>query len=233
MNKDHTFRDAAGTVGQIRDSLQALVGARPPSTRQLVEDTGAVSDTVSTWCAAECELASIGELLASVGDLLVAVANALEEGGTDTESVVRRARAIASAGARTVRREAKQSLAPEDDSGGIRGGLAPWQIRQLKTHIQANLDGALRVGDLARLVRLSPWHFARAFTSSFGCSPHRFVMLRRVERSQGLLLTTDAPLHQIALECGLADQSHFSRTFLRFVGETPAQWRKARATHPT
>jgi transcriptional regulator GlxA family with amidase domain len=82
----------------------------------------------------------------------------------------------------------------------VRGGLAPWQIRRITTFIDANLDGTLRTADLATLVGLCARHFTRAFSESFGYPPHRYVMRRRVERAQGLMLTTAAPLGQIALE---------------------------------
>jgi len=75
---------------------------------------------------------------------------------------------------------------------------------------------------------LSPCHFSRVFRDSFGCSPLEYVTRRRMEHAQGLMLSTDAPLSQIALDCGLADQAHFSRLFRRFVGETPRSWRRAR-----
>ena len=40
------------------------------------------------------------------------------------------------------------------------------------------------------------------------------------------MLTTDEPLSQIALACGLCDQSHFTRVFRRIVGESPNAWRR-------
>jgi AraC family transcriptional regulator len=109
-----------------------------------------------------------------------------------------------------------------------RGGLAPWQIRRVSAHIEEHLSATIHCEDLARLVRLSPSHFMRAFRDSFGCPPHAYLMKRRVECAQGLMLTTDTALGQIALECGLADQSHLSRLFQQFLGETPAAWRRAR-----
>jgi AraC family transcriptional regulator len=115
----------------------------------------------------------------------------------------------------------------------VRGGLAAWQIRRLTAHIVANLDTTLRTRDLAALVRLSPFHFCRAFRDSLGDSPHSYVMRRRVERAQGLMLSTDASLAQIAADCGLADQAHFNKLFRRFAGESPGAWRRARATLPT
>jgi AraC family transcriptional regulator len=113
-----------------------------------------------------------------------------------------------------------------------RGGLAPWQIRRVKTHIEANLDASIRVKELAELAKLSSFHFCRAFRDSFGDSPHGYVMRRRLERAQGLMLATNASLGQIAADCGLADQAHFNKLFRRFVGESPGMWRRARATAP-
>jgi AraC-like DNA-binding protein len=57
-------------------------------------------------------------------------------------------------------------------------------------------------------------------------------MRRRVERAQGLMLSTDPALGQIVLECGLADQAHLCKLFLKIVGESPGMWRRARAGQP-
>jgi AraC family transcriptional regulator len=96
------------------------------------------------------------------------------------------------------------------------------------SHIEAHLDRPIRNEDLAALVRLNPSHFGRAFRNSFGEPPHEYLIRRRVERAQGLMLSSDAPLSEIALDCGLADQAHLSRLFRRLVGETPRAWRRAR-----
>jgi AraC-like DNA-binding protein len=42
------------------------------------------------------------------------------------------------------------------------------------------------------------------------------------------MLSSQLPLSDIALSCGLSDQSHFTRVFRRIVGETPSAWRRAR-----
>jgi AraC-like DNA-binding protein len=109
-----------------------------------------------------------------------------------------------------------------------RGGLAPWQVRRVSSHIEMHLSETIRCEDLAILVRLSLSHFMRAFRDSFGCPPHAYLVKRRMELAQRLMLTTDTALGCIALECGLADQSHLSRLFQKFVGESPAAWRRAR-----
>lgn len=114
----------------------------------------------------------------------------------------------------------------------VRGGLSPWQIRKVASHVEANLDRPIRNEELASLVRLNASHFGRAFRNSFGEPPHEYVIRRRVERAQGLMLSTEASLSDIALDCGLADQSHLTRLFRRIVGESPRAWRRARLSAP-
>ena len=110
----------------------------------------------------------------------------------------------------------------------FRGGLAPWQIRCVSTYIEEHLGDCIKCEDLARLVRLSLSHFMCAFRDSFGCPPHTYLMRRRMQHAQGLMLTTDTALGQVALACGFSDQSHLSRLFHKFVGESPGAWRRAR-----
>lgn len=110
----------------------------------------------------------------------------------------------------------------------VRRGLASWQIAKVTTYLEANIGVAIRIGDLAQLAGVSSSRFCHAFKASVGISPHAYLMRRRVERARGLMLATRASLSQIAVDCGLADQSHFTKLFRRFVGESPAAWRRAR-----
>jgi transcriptional regulator GlxA family with amidase domain len=183
--------------------------------------------------AVETESSSVGELLTAAAELMQGIGKALESEGACAEEAIQRAVAILFAGARAAKHKGGASSEQSHHvSHNQRGGLAPWQKRRLATHIDANLDSDLRVDELARLARLSPSHFVRAFSCSFGYSPHRFIVRQRVARAQSLMLTTRAPLQQIALDCGLADQAHLSRIFQRFVGESPGSWRRARAMPP-
>ena len=69
------------------------------------------------------------------------------------------------------------------------------------------------VENLARQVSLSASHFSRAFKTSFGTTPHMYIIRLRLELAQRLMLTTQDSLSQIALLCGLADQAHLSKVF--------------------
>jgi AraC family transcriptional regulator len=108
------------------------------------------------------------------------------------------------------------------------GCLAAWQARRVRLYIDANLMKHLDICALAQVVNLSPSYFSRAFKRTLGVTVHRYVMKRRVEKAQQLMLTTAEALSGIALSCGMSDQSHLTRWFRRIVGETPAVWRRAR-----
>ncbi|HVP85666.1 MAG TPA: AraC family transcriptional regulator [Rhizomicrobium sp.] len=107
-----------------------------------------------------------------------------------------------------------------------RGGLAPWQERRAMDLIDANLDGELSQTQLASECGLSPSHFARAFRASTGMAPHQWLLFRRVEKSKALLRNVRLSLADVALVCGFADQSHFTRVFTKFVGISPGLWRR-------
>ena len=78
------------------------------------------------------------------------------------------------------------------------------------------------------MLHLSASHFCRAFKCSSGASPRDYVLNRRIEVAQSLMLTTAEPLSAIAVTCGMCDQQHFARSFRRIVGETPSAWRRTR-----
>jgi AraC family transcriptional regulator len=113
-----------------------------------------------------------------------------------------------------------------------KGGLARWQIDRVQTFIEEHLTDSIRVSDLSTLARSSPSYFSCAFKKTFGSSPHAYVMSRRIRMAVGLMLSSDAPLSQIAINCGFADQAHFSRQFRRAMGYTPGTWRRAQASRP-
>lgn len=171
---------------------------------------------------AECALVrpelAVQQLRSLVAELFTALSEMLNDERDSAEESLSRAASLL--------QEVDTQRMPE--TAERKGVLAPWQVRRITAYIESNLGRSLRSGDLAALVRLSPAHFSRTFRNTFGCSPLEYVTRRRMERAQGLMLATDVPLAQIALDCGLADQAHFSRLFRKVVGECPRAWRRAR-----
>jgi AraC family transcriptional regulator len=119
-----------------------------------------------------------------------------------------------------------QSERDRDSSAPTKGALAAFQVKRLTAFIDANLGGNITTDALTDIAQMSTGHFFRSFKRSFGEAPFAFIARRRMLRAQELMLTTDEPLCQIALACGLCDQSHFTRVFRRIIGESPNAWRR-------
>ena len=173
---------------------------------------------------AEATLASLRRLQSALLELSTALNETLHDKRGDAAESLRRAEAMLDI------RHQQPLRRPAEAS---RQGLAPWQVRRVLAYIDANLDTPLKNKDLAAIARLSPFHFNVAFRNSVGDSPHEYVIRRRMERAQGLMLSTERSLSEIAAECGLADQAHLTRLFRRALGESPAAWRRARANPRT
>jgi AraC-like DNA-binding protein len=80
--------------------------------------------------------------------------------------------------------------------------------------------------ELARHANLSIRAFERKFRASFRVSPHDYLRRMRVRLATHALVYTGAPLSQVAMEHGFADQSHFTREFRREIKITPGEYRR-------
>jgi AraC-like DNA-binding protein len=87
----------------------------------------------------------------------------------------------------------------------------------------------LDVSALARAAHLSPAHFSREFRQTFGETPHRYLVSRRMERAAALLRSTDRTVADICLAVGLTSVGSFTTTFRRTFGLSPTAYR---AAHP-
>lgn len=104
--------------------------------------------------------------------------------------------------------------------------LSPWQAKRVHAFIDANLDRAIPIQELADIARLSVGHFFRAFRGSFGRAPHSYIVARRIERAERRLRESGSSLAEVALDCGFADQAHFTRAFAKHAGLPPGAWRR-------
>jgi AraC-like DNA-binding protein len=109
----------------------------------------------------------------------------------------------------------------------IRGGLAAWQQRVVATHIEEHLADQVSLATLARLARLSPCYFCRAFKQSFGMPPHRYHTSRRIERAKALLAKPAHSVTEVGSTVGFSDTSSFTTAFRKWTGFTPTGYRRS------
>jgi AraC family transcriptional regulator len=108
-----------------------------------------------------------------------------------------------------------------------RGGLAAWQVRRAREFIEEHVAEHISLAELARLTRLSPIHFCRAFKRSVGLPPHQYQLRRRIERAKALLADPGRSVTSIALECGFSLPGSLATAFHRATGMTPSAFRRA------
>jgi len=95
--------------------------------------------------------------------------------------------------------------------------------------IHAHMHEAIRLGDLARVAKLHPTYFSDRFQKLVGVRPLEYLMRRRIERAQYLLLTETSSIKQVAVQVGILDAAYFSRAFTRMCGNSPTAYRFAHA----
>jgi len=110
----------------------------------------------------------------------------------------------------------------------VRGGLPAWQQKRVIEFVEEHLAEEISLAALAELVGLSLYHFARAFTQSFGAPPHRYHMARRMDLAKSLLRMPALSVTQIGSRIGFRETSSFTRAFRNFTGLTPTEYRRQR-----
>jgi AraC-like DNA-binding protein len=93
-------------------------------------------------------------------------------------------------------------------------------------HMRAHFHHEITNQQLASLSNMSLRAFERRFRAAFHLTPQRFLRKLRLRIASRGLVYTDESLSDIALSCGFADQSHFSREFRRQFGRTPREYRE-------
>jgi len=122
-------------------------------------------------------------------------------------------------------------------AGGVRGISEPSptdrrRISDTLRHIEQNFDQKLDLAALARVARMSRYHFLRTFRRALGLTPYQLVLTLRMRRAAVQLGTTDTPIAAIAFAAGFGDLSTFNARFRAVFGMTPTAFRKARGAPP-
>ena len=103
---------------------------------------------------------------------------------------------------------------------------APKWLLRARDMINARFLDVPSLTDIAAAAGVHPVHLSREFRRYFEITVGEYMRKLRVDHASQLLASTNTPLAEIADVCGFADQSHFSSTFKRTVGMTPARFRE-------
>jgi AraC family transcriptional regulator len=104
---------------------------------------------------------------------------------------------------------------------------APGWLLKVRDLLHEKFAEHLTLDEIAESPGVHPAHLARVFRQIHGCTLGDYVRKLRIEFACRLLTTEDTPLVEIALAAGFSDQSHFSKTFRRHMGISPAEFKKS------
>jgi len=104
--------------------------------------------------------------------------------------------------------------------------VIPKWLRIARDYLETNFLRPLSLAEIAGAAGVHRVHLSREFRRYFSTTVGDFLRRKRIEHACHLVSTTNTPLAEIAMTCGFSDQSHFSATFRRQVGLTPARFRQ-------
>jgi AraC-like DNA-binding protein len=101
-------------------------------------------------------------------------------------------------------------------------------VERAREFLDAERTRVVRSSELESITGITRYELARQFRLLLGTSPHRYLVMRRLELARDRM-HADRPLAEVAYDAGFADQAHFTRAFKRAFGLTPARYRALRA----
>ena len=99
-------------------------------------------------------------------------------------------------------------------------------IKQAIGYIRSKSEQDLSLDEVSRFVGLSKYYFAREFHRITGYTFVAFVNLTRCENAKHLLAENRMSIGDVGRTCGFGNQSYFSRTFLKYTGMLPREYRE-------
>ncbi|AYG66638.1 MULTISPECIES: AraC family transcriptional regulator [unclassified Rhizobium] len=104
------------------------------------------------------------------------------------------------------------------------GSIAWGQVKTARDYLEAHSMQDVRSQELERITGLDRFALARHFRAAFATSPHRFLLMRRLQQAKAMIGVGE-PIAEVAAATGFADQSHLTRHFKKAFGIAPGAWR--------
>jgi AraC-like DNA-binding protein len=102
------------------------------------------------------------------------------------------------------------------------------RISKCLQYIHENTGRDISVSQLAGASCITEDHFIRIFKKAMRLTPLQYVNMKKIEKAQLLLLTTDMPVRDVAFELSIDNVSYFNRIFKQHTGTTPSGYRARR-----
>ncbi len=104
--------------------------------------------------------------------------------------------------------------------------FSAYRLHHIMNTVQQRPENNHSLEEMAAQAGITPSHFCRVFRKATGVSPHQYVMKTRLDRARQMLVQSEMSLSTIADFLGFTSQSHFTRAFRQYSGETPSGFRR-------
>lgn len=99
-------------------------------------------------------------------------------------------------------------------------------IESSMNYIDTHLDEPLTLEQIAAVAAMSPSYFSQLFKSLNGFSPWEYIVEKRIELAEMLLLSTEESVLDIVFKCGFNNTTNFNRAFKKITGVSPREYRQ-------
>jgi len=113
-----------------------------------------------------------------------------------------------------------------DRTRGSKLWLPHHSLRRVIERMDAEIGMNLDLRTLAAESGYSVNHFLKMFRQTTGCTPHQFLLKRRIDRAKALIGGKALPLMDVANACGFSSHAQLSRVFRKLTGMTPSDYRR-------
>lgn len=124
----------------------------------------------------------------------------------------------------------KAEAAMRQPALNVKGGLSVRSARRVQEFLNENFTRKIALAEMAVVCGLSPYHFMRAFSRTFGMPPHQYVLELRLDFAERLLADSRMTIADIAHLSGFSSQSHFTTVMKKYRGVTPLRARLSKVS---
>lgn len=100
------------------------------------------------------------------------------------------------------------------------------QIDYIKNYIDSNYSEDIKLETLSSMAFMNKFHLIAEFKQAYRVTPIEYLILKRIEITKNLLISTNHSMDEISSIVGFNSQSYFNQVFKKKVGITPSKFRK-------
>lgn len=120
-----------------------------------------------------------------------------------------------------------QLIAKFFETAKIKSRHTDARVTKCLQYIHENTDKDIPISQLADIACITEDHLIRIFKKETNATPLKYIHTKKIEKAQLLLLTTEMPIRDIAMELSMDNTSYFNRIFKSYMGKTPTEYRES------